>query len=177
MVAGSCLQQWNDYLGYAPGATRERNLLPECGDYLSGIGESSRFELGEYRLAVNDNIEDATTPSDQRRLRSKALAPFVRQTGGAWLVVSRRAILDGDLHDVPPAIAFRREMQLGPTLEPTWAIVNPRESVTVPRSNGGCLVGPSFAPILIWNVKNLGFDCLLSRQNTSLALWVEQFPC
>ena len=87
-------------------------LLLEFGDYLSRIGKSSRFELGEYRFAVNDDIEDAITPGDQVRLHTEGLAQFIRQTGGAWFVVSRCAILDADLHDAPPDITCRREIQL-----------------------------------------------------------------
>ncbi len=51
-----------------------RSRLLESGHYLSRIGKSSRFKLGEHQIAVNDDIEDATAPGDQLCLRTKALA-------------------------------------------------------------------------------------------------------
>ena len=60
------------FSGQEPWGMRSRLL--ESGHYLSRIGKSSRFKLGEHQIAVNDDIEDATAPGDQLCLRTKALA-------------------------------------------------------------------------------------------------------
>ena len=67
-------------------------------DDLVPLGEAAGFVFGEDHLAVGFDVEDPFTPGDQLRIDSEAVFDLGRQTGGAWLVVSNLAVIDGDLH-------------------------------------------------------------------------------
>ena len=55
--------------------------------------------LGEEQLALEVNVEDSPTSLDEHDLYhiAKAFGDFVRQTGGAWIVVSLRAVFDREI--------------------------------------------------------------------------------
>lgn len=78
----------------------------------SGLRNRPASNLENTGFVVNDDIQDAIAPGDQLRLYTEGLAQFIRQTGGAWFVVSRCAIVDADLHDAPPDTTYRKEIQL-----------------------------------------------------------------
>jgi hypothetical protein len=48
-------------------------LLKDTG-YLTGPGESSRFEFGKNKLVIYDNIEDTIAPGGESRLYVKGIA-------------------------------------------------------------------------------------------------------
>ena len=48
--------------------------------------------------AIDHDVEDAASASDQRRVDAELLFDRGRQTGGLWFVVSLHAVGDADLH-------------------------------------------------------------------------------
>jgi len=61
------------------------------------LGEASELLLGEDQVVAHRDLEDSTMAADQLRLDAELLLDLGRQTGGAWVVVSDRAVLDGDV--------------------------------------------------------------------------------
>jgi hypothetical protein len=55
--------------------------------------------LRKHHVAVDLDIEYSTATLDQRDVRAELLFELVRQTGGAWQVVSHHAVFDRYLHD------------------------------------------------------------------------------
>jgi hypothetical protein len=60
------------------------------------LREASQLFLGEDQVVGHGDLEDATTATDQIGLDAELLLDLSRQTGGAGVVVSARAVLDGD---------------------------------------------------------------------------------
>lgn len=65
-------------------------------DHFSRLGESIDGFLGEDLVSVQMDFEHPSSAFDETRGNVEALFNLVRQTGGAWLVVSLHAIFDGD---------------------------------------------------------------------------------
>jgi hypothetical protein len=63
---------------------------------LSGLREAAQLFLGEDEVVSHGDFEDAPMAADQLRLDGELLLDFSRQTGGAGVVVSASAVLDGD---------------------------------------------------------------------------------
>jgi hypothetical protein len=63
---------------------------------LSGLREAARLFLGEDEVVPHGDFEDAPVAADQLGCDAELLLDFGRQTGGAGVVVSARAVLDGD---------------------------------------------------------------------------------
>src|SRR6185312_3756764 len=77
-------------------------------DDLTVLGVAAELRLFEDRRPVERHLEPPAARRLQRELRVRI--PFLelgRQPGGPRLVVSKRAVLDGDLH-APSRIAHRR---------------------------------------------------------------------
>jgi len=71
--------------------------LERRGD-LAGLREPACLPLGEHQLAVHLDVEDAARPFDELGLDAGLLLDLCRQTGGARIVVSDGAVLNGDGH-------------------------------------------------------------------------------
>jgi hypothetical protein len=74
------------------------------------LREASEPFLGEDEVVADGDLEDTTAALDQLRLDAELLLDLSRQTGGAGVVVSAGAVLDGDVagHALllsPPIIA------------------------------------------------------------------------
>jgi hypothetical protein len=63
---------------------------------LARLGEAAQFLLGEDKVVADGDLEDASVATDQLGLDAELLLDFSRQTGGTGVVVSARAVLDGD---------------------------------------------------------------------------------
>jgi len=61
---------------------------------LVGFGEAAEALLGVDQVTVKGHLEDAAAALDQGALDSESLFDRLRQTGGAWLVVSNHTILN-----------------------------------------------------------------------------------
>lgn len=74
---------------------------------LAGLREAAQLFLGEDQLAPDGDLEDAAVALDQLRLDAELLLDRVRQTGGAGIVISAGAVLDGNVsrHAHPPFAA------------------------------------------------------------------------
>ena len=55
--------------------------------------------LAVDQLAIGDDIEDASSAGDERRLDAESLLDRGRQTGGLRFVVSLHAVGDADFHE------------------------------------------------------------------------------
>ena len=64
---------------------------------LSGLREAAQLFLGEDEVASHGDFEDAPVTADHLRLDTELPLDFSRQTGGARVVVSTGAVLDGDI--------------------------------------------------------------------------------
>jgi hypothetical protein len=64
---------------------------------LSGLREAAQLFLGEDEVVPHGNFEDAPVAADQLRFDTELPLDFSRQTGGARIVVSTGAVLDGDI--------------------------------------------------------------------------------
>ena len=64
---------------------------------LSRLREAAELFLGEDEVVPHGDLEDATAATDQLRLDAELLLDLSRQTGGARIVVSTGAVLDGDI--------------------------------------------------------------------------------
>ena len=64
---------------------------------LSGLREAAHLFLGEDKVVPHGDFEDAPVAADQLRLDTELPLDFSRQTGGARVVVSTGAVLDGDV--------------------------------------------------------------------------------
>jgi hypothetical protein len=60
-----------------------------------------KLRLLKHRYAVNADLEPAAARGDRHDLRiGPLLLELSRQPGGSGLIVSKRAVLDRDLHEV-----------------------------------------------------------------------------
>jgi len=64
---------------------------------LSGLREAAQLLLGEDEVVPHDDLEDTAPAAYELRLNAELLLDLGRQTGGARVVVSARAVLDGDV--------------------------------------------------------------------------------
>ena len=72
-------------------------------DDLAGLGKSALLFLRKEQAAVGDDLKNAAGAGNQRNVYAAEFpSQLLLQTGGPGLVVSRRAIGDGDLHGVSP---------------------------------------------------------------------------
>jgi hypothetical protein len=71
--------------------------LLQCLLDLAGFGEAAQLFLGEDEVVPHGDLEDATAAANQLRLDAELLFDLSRQTGGTGVVVSARAVLDGDV--------------------------------------------------------------------------------
>jgi hypothetical protein len=71
---------------------------------LAGLRETAQLLLGEDQVVPDRDLEDASAAADELGLDAELLLDLSRQTGGAGIVVSARAVLDGDMgrHGEPP---------------------------------------------------------------------------
>jgi hypothetical protein len=61
------------------------------------LGEAAHLLLGEEQVIVHGDLEDATTAADELGGDAELLLDLSRQTGGAGIVASTGAVLDGDV--------------------------------------------------------------------------------
>ena len=61
-------------------------------------GEAVQSFLGKGQPAVDFHFEDSPVRGDEFGFNLESALDGVRQTGGAWLIVSNLAVLDGYLH-------------------------------------------------------------------------------
>jgi len=80
----------------------------EFSSHLTRLWESPRFELREYNVSIYNDIEDTTNPWDQIYMHIKDLANFIRQTDGIWFIVSLGAIMNINLHCIPPFVGTKK---------------------------------------------------------------------
>jgi hypothetical protein len=71
-------------------------LLEGLND-LAGLREAAQGLLGEDQVVPDRDLEDASAAADELGLDAELLLDLSRQTGGAWIVVSARAVFDGDM--------------------------------------------------------------------------------
>jgi hypothetical protein len=64
--------------------------------HLSWLGETPELLLREDELVVRLDLEDPSVALDELRPGPELLLDLLRQTGGARVVVSGRAVLDAD---------------------------------------------------------------------------------
>jgi hypothetical protein len=69
----------------------------KIGD-LTGFGKSPELLLREDEVFIDGDLEDAPTGGNQLGFGAKIPGQLVRQTGGAWFVVSLGAVFDLDTH-------------------------------------------------------------------------------
>jgi hypothetical protein len=72
----------------------------EQREHLARLGKALDAVLGEHKLAVSRDIEDAAAALAKLGLYAELLLDLARQTGGAGLVASGRAVGDRDSHAV-----------------------------------------------------------------------------
>ncbi len=54
--------------------------------------------FGEDLFVPDADIEDSAAAADEAGFQPQLVFDLGRQTGGPWLVISNRAVLDRDLH-------------------------------------------------------------------------------
>jgi len=64
---------------------------------LAGLREAAQLLLGKDQVVPDGDLEDASAAADELGLDAELLLDLSRQTGGAGIVVSARAVLDGDM--------------------------------------------------------------------------------
>jgi hypothetical protein len=71
---------------------------------LARLGEAPQLFLGKDEVVPDGDLENASVTPDELRLDAELLRDLGRQTGGAGVVVSACAVLDGYLvwHAAPP---------------------------------------------------------------------------
>ena len=75
-----------------------RSVLQQPDD-LAGVGVAMKLRFLEDRNTVSRDLEAAPSRRDQLDLDVRpSLSQLRRQPGGAWLVVSKRAVFDRDFH-------------------------------------------------------------------------------
>jgi hypothetical protein len=72
-------------------------LALERLDHFARLGEASHLLLREDQLVADGDVEDAAVALDEVRLDAEPTVDLFRQTGGAGVVASGGAVLDGDL--------------------------------------------------------------------------------
>ena len=77
-----------------------RSTTPQLVDDLALAGEAAFFLLGEDRLAVDADDEDAAAAADELTVDAELLLQRGRQTGGPGKVVSNAAVVDANVHRV-----------------------------------------------------------------------------
>ena len=77
-----------------------RELLDQLGD-LAVVREPPELVLGEDRLAVDHDVEDAAATADQLGVDAVELFELLCQTGSSGVVVSGAAVGDLDFHAFP----------------------------------------------------------------------------
>jgi hypothetical protein len=61
------------------------------------LGEAARLLLGEEKVVIHGDLEDAATAADELGGDAELLLDLGRQTGGTGVVASTGAVLDGDV--------------------------------------------------------------------------------
>jgi len=74
---------------------------------LAGLGEAAGLLLGEDQLVVQGDLETAAGALDEPWFEAQRFLDLVRQTGGAGMVVSDRAVLNREVRHAP---SFRRRL-------------------------------------------------------------------
>jgi hypothetical protein len=90
--------------GGSPGPSWVFRARAECYQFrdFSKIRETPGLLLREDRLAVDDDVEYAPRPGNQRCFEFEAASQLGRETRGPWLIVSNGAIGNRDLHRTLP---------------------------------------------------------------------------
>jgi hypothetical protein len=73
------------------------------------LREAPELPLREDQLVAGLDLEDAALAANELGMQAELALDLSRQTGGSWVVVSARAVLDGNrggkvvgCHEVPP---------------------------------------------------------------------------
>jgi hypothetical protein len=81
--------------------------LTKQPDNFALFGVPAKLRLLENRNAIAQHLEPSTTGRYQLDIRVRPGLPYLsRQTDGSWLIVSKRAVFNRDLHSISPRAQY-----------------------------------------------------------------------